>query len=320
MDREDYKMAEKPVTPQDADVKSVPLISVIVPSFNYARFLKEALDSILNQSFQDFEIIVVDDGSKDSSLSILRLYQQKFPKIKVFTHPNHENLGLPRTIDLGIKKASGEWVAFLEADDVWNLNCLSSRVDAISKKNVGFCSNKIEPLVEMGANDNWFRSYVPRVERKLIELQSGSGFFDLQVQILKENLIPTFSCAMVKRELLLACDFNTPVTAWLDWFLWSQIFQKTGGVFIDIPLTRWRLHNTSQNSKKSLFQFIKNYSHFRKKLAARFSSIQCSDKASKIRLLRAPIFYPLTRRFLLGIREIGFFPFFKQIIKRFSKY
>ncbi|MFR2395569.1 MAG: glycosyltransferase family 2 protein [Parasutterella sp.] len=296
-----------------------PQISVIVPSFNYERFLKETIESILNQTFQDFEVIVVDDGSKDSSMSILKQYQQKSSKIKLFTHPNHQNLGLPRTLELGIKQASGNWVAFLEADDAWNLNCLSKRMEAVSDKNVGFCSNKIDPIIEVGASDTWFRSYVPRVEKQLKKLQGDIGSLDLQDHILSENLIPTFSCAMVKRELLLDCDFDTPVDAWLDWYLWTQIFQKTKGVFVDISLTRWRLHNSSQNSKKSLFNFLQNYSVFRKSLAYKFASEPCKNKESKIRQLEAPIFVPLTERFCLGVREIGFVPFFKQVIKRFSR-
>ena len=297
-----------------------PSISVIVPSFNYADFLKETLESILNQSYQDFEIIAVDDGSNDSSMNILKQYQQKSSKIKIFTHPNHQNLGLPRTLELGINRASGNWVAFLEADDVWNSSCLLKRMEAVSDKNVGFCSNKIEPIIEVGADDTWFRSYVPRVEKKLKKLQSEIGSLDLQDHILRENLIPTFSCALVKRELLLDCDFDTPVNAWLDWYLWTQIFQKTKGVFVDVSLTRWRLHNSSQNSKKSLFKFLQNYSVFRKSLACKFVSASYKNKESKIRQLEAPIFVPLTERFYLGMHEIGFVPFFKQVIKRFSRF
>lgn len=303
----------------EEEMDEAPQISVIVPSFNYDRFLKETLDSILNQTFQDFEVIVVDDGSRDSSMSILKQYQQKSSKIKIFTHPNHQNLGLPRTLELGIKQASGKWVAILEADDVWNLSCLSKRMEAVSDKNVGFCSNKIDPIIEVGASDTWFRSYVPRVEKQLKKLQGGIGTLDLQDHILRENLISTFSCSMVKRELLLGCDFDTPVNAWLDWYLWIQIFQKTNGVFVDIPLTRWRLHNSSQNSKKSLFKFLQNYSVFRKSLVYKFASAPYKNKESKIRRLEAPIFVPLTERFYLGVREIGFVLFLKQVIKRFSR-
>ena len=70
----------------------IPTISVCMPSYNHARFLPEALDSIMGQTFQDFELIVVDDGSTDDSLEILQSYAGKYPTmIRVLTHPERQN-------------------------------------------------------------------------------------------------------------------------------------------------------------------------------------------------------------------------------------
>lgn len=293
-----------------------PFISVIVPSFNYASFLREALDSVLNQTFENFEIIVIDDGSRDSSLEIISEFQKKTSKLRFYQHENHQNLGLPSSLRLGLEKARGTWIAVLEADDVWSIECLEKRVEAVLSSNVDFCCNKIQAIVEKGGNKVWFDSYVPRVEKKLSQLQAKMGSFDLHQLILQENLIPTFSCAMVKKEILSRCDFETPVASWLDWFLWCQVLQETEGVFIEQPLTYWRLHSDSQNSKKIFFQFLKNYSLFRRAIIKRLSLIQCKGHKAKIAYLSQPVLFPLIFRTLKGVREIGFFPFFSQILKR----
>lgn len=299
---------------------SPPLISVVIPSFNYDTYLGDTLNSVLDQSFKDFEIIVVDDGSTDASQEIIFDYVKRSSNIKVYFHKDRKNLGLPETLKLGISKASGEWIAFLEADDILDPLCLEKRVKAIKEVDVAFCCNAIFPIVEGSASDIWFKSYVPRVQRTLLEIQKKDGMFDLQTLILEENYIPTFSCAMVKRKLLETCDLNSPVKAWLDWYLWSQVFQKTKGVFIEHPLTGWRLHSDSQNSKKTLVEFLKNYSQFRGRLSDKFSSSQLTNKERKIRKLKEPALLPLSRRCIFGMREVGFLQFVQQVLKRFKKF
>lgn len=300
--------------------KSSPLVSVIIPSFNYDSYLRAALNSVLEQSYQNFEIIVVDDGSSDFSPEIIFDYAKRLSNIKVYFHKDRKNLGLPETLKLGISKASGDWLAFLEADDIWDPLCLEKRLEAVKDADVAFCCNAISPILEGNATDIWFKSYVPRVQRKLVELQKKNGAFDLQDLILEENYIPTFSSVMVKKKILESCDFASPVNAWLDWYLWSQVFQKTKGVFVELPLTQWRLHSGSQNSRKTLTGFLRNYAHFRRRLSDKFICTQLENKERKIRKLREPVFLPLTRRCILGIQEVGFLRFFQQVLKRFKKF
>ena len=91
------------------------IFSVVIPTFNRAQVLKRALDSVLQQTLQDFEIVVVDDGSTDSTDQLLKGYQD--PRLKVFRQPNS---GLPsKARNRGIGEARGEWTAFLDSDDYW---------------------------------------------------------------------------------------------------------------------------------------------------------------------------------------------------------
>ncbi|WP_419737140.1 glycosyltransferase family 2 protein [Pseudomonas sp. COR18] len=95
--------------------KEKPLISVVLPVYNGESFLVEAVDSILAQSVTDFELIVMDDGSSDGSLEILRKYEQKDPRVRVFTQKNQ---GLTSTLNRALELAEGKWIARMDQDDI----------------------------------------------------------------------------------------------------------------------------------------------------------------------------------------------------------
>ena len=93
-----------------------PIVSVIMPVYNAEEYLEESIESILNQTFKDFELLIINDGSTDSSLDILNRYKQKDYRIRVIS--NEGNKGLPYTRDRGLKLATGEYIALMDADDV----------------------------------------------------------------------------------------------------------------------------------------------------------------------------------------------------------
>ena len=103
---------------------SQPRVSVVVPLYNKARFIGRCLDSILAQSFSDFEVIVVDDGSTDASLELARVYQRD-PRVRVVSQ---QNAGPGAARNRGAQEARGEFLAPLDADDAWEVNYLSESV------------------------------------------------------------------------------------------------------------------------------------------------------------------------------------------------
>lgn len=103
-----------------------PLASVIVPFWNVRAFLSEAVDSVLAQTFQSWELLLIDDGSTDGSTQIARQYADRFPeRIRYLEHDGHRNRGVAASRNLGICHAQGPYVAFLDADDVWFPNKLA---------------------------------------------------------------------------------------------------------------------------------------------------------------------------------------------------
>ena len=110
----------------------MPLVSVIIPTYNRATLLKDALASVLNQTFTDYEVIVVDDGSTDNTEDIV----QSFPDISYF---KQQNLGPAVARNIGLKKARGSYIAYLDSDDVWDNAYLENSLTFLEQNlDVGF--------------------------------------------------------------------------------------------------------------------------------------------------------------------------------------
>ena len=227
---------------------SHPAVSIIVASYNYAHWLPQALQSALDQHCADFELLVVDDGSTDGSLAVARDVAARDGRVRVLTHADGGNHGLPATLALGLAAARGRWTAFLEADDVWLPDTLSLRLAAADGMDAGVIFNDVELWPMPGTATGWFTGYVPRVMAGHGRRgRDGQHAFSLCGPMLLENVIPTFSCAMVRTELLRACDWQSPVPRWTDWWLWCQLACRTRFFFVPHRLVRWRLHAGSQH-------------------------------------------------------------------------
>ena len=99
-----------------------PKISVIVPVYNAEKYLHRCIDSILSQTFTDFELLLINDGSKDSSGAICDEYAAKDNRVRVF---HKENGGASSARNLGLDNAKGEWIAFVDSDDLLEVNMLN---------------------------------------------------------------------------------------------------------------------------------------------------------------------------------------------------
>ena len=99
----------------------MPLISVIMPVYNVEQYLRRSIESVLNQTFKDFELICINDGSTDNSLEILNEYATKDPRIQII---NQENAGLSCARNSGLEIVQGEYIAFIDSDDFYATNFL----------------------------------------------------------------------------------------------------------------------------------------------------------------------------------------------------
>jgi glycosyltransferase involved in cell wall biosynthesis len=118
-----------PVLTRTIETNRQPLVSVIVIFFNAEKFLSEALDSVLGQTYSNWELLLVDDGSTDQSTAMAQQYCERYPEqVSYFEHPGHQNKGMSASRNLGIQKAKGSYIALLDADDVWLPTTLAEQV------------------------------------------------------------------------------------------------------------------------------------------------------------------------------------------------
>ena len=220
-----------------------PSVSVVVASFNYADLIGYALDSVLSQTFPADEIIVVDDGSHDDSVAVVRGYAQKHPSVKLYQHEGGVNKGLPATLALGVAKATGDWVAFCEADDMWEPTCLEERVQLIAAHAGESPKIVINDVVPFGDSERC-RAATGAARRNMARLPDARNRIGA-AEFRKFNLICTFSCCMVDRKTLAECDFaSCPRPANIDWWLWRQICCVNDLYVVHKGLTKWRMHES----------------------------------------------------------------------------
>jgi alpha-1,3-rhamnosyltransferase len=136
-----------------------PTVSVIIPAYNHDKYVEQAILSIINQTYQDFELLVIDDGSSDSTPQILERLSKQFG----FYFERQENMGLPKTLNKLIKMAKGEYIAVCASDDLYPSDRLEKLVSALeSDPAMGFVYGKIsmidghgEPITDL----KWFSNF-----------------------------------------------------------------------------------------------------------------------------------------------------------------
>ena len=118
-------------------------VSIIIPVYNKEKYIENTLDSVLNQSFTNYEVIIVNDGSTDNSFQILKDYEDKYPQVTVYSQ---ENKGVSSARNLGLKKAEGKWIWFIDGDDVPSEHFLSEIFNSKIDKKIDIISSNYSTI------------------------------------------------------------------------------------------------------------------------------------------------------------------------------
>jgi len=210
----------------------MPKVSVIVPVYNREKYIEATLESVLAQTFQDFEIIVVDDGSVDNTRSIVGNLQKKNPDR--FHYVFQENKGVASARNKGISIAKGKYISFLDSDDIWYPNKMQLQIKVF------------ESSPEVGLV---YSSYSLFGDDNIIVPNALAREFDVLPEgyVLSELLLRCFissSTVMIKKEILLEMDgFNEMLAIGEDYNLWLRVAKKypVKGLF-DV-LSKYRQHD-----------------------------------------------------------------------------
>ncbi|HHL2037255.1 glycosyltransferase family 2 protein [Clostridium perfringens] len=124
------------------------LVSIITPVYNAERFLKETIESVINQSYKNWELILVDDCSKDSSEKIIRSYIKLDNRIKYIKLEKNSGAAISR--NTAINNSKGKYIAFLDSDDIWKKNKLETQINFMRENNIGFSFSEYDVMTEEG--------------------------------------------------------------------------------------------------------------------------------------------------------------------------
>jgi glycosyltransferase involved in cell wall biosynthesis len=218
-----------------------PKISVIIPTYNRAALLLEALASVFAQTWRDYEVIVVDDGSTDDTLSLLAPW---LSHIRLFSEPNR---GVAAARNLGICEARGEFICFLDSDDLWTPSKLETQL-SFAEQNTQYAliASEIEGFDSSG-------KVQARSKASMYRIRNGFVLEDL----LFANWIQT-STVMVRRETLLRVGgFDEDIGQFgEDWLLWMRIAAESPIYFLPAPLVRYRVHSQNLTSHLPETQYV----------------------------------------------------------------
>ena len=207
-----------------------PLVSVIIPAYNSAAYLKEAIDSVLAQSLSDYEILVVDDGSTDDTGGILNGYGAKIRVLR------QDHRGVAAARNHGIRETQGEIVAFLDADDLWYPQKLEKQVAVFrSRSDVAMVFTGHDVLDERGKRDS------KRGRDKRARLLAGN----LVRNIFMSSGVATPTVAVRRSVFDAVGPFDEELEMAEDDNLWMRIASRLPVELVDEPLATIRLHRTS---------------------------------------------------------------------------
>ena len=217
-------------------LREKPDVSVIMPIYNAENFLEDAIDSVLSQSYGNFELLLCEDGSRDMSVEISQSFVECDSRILLYRHPGGVNRGVSATRNLGIDNARGHFIAFLDADDLLSSGSLCTRLSYFDQNpEVGFVFSAASIIDEKG-NPSQFNGSVTFG-------QFGPVGFPCRFDslLLEGNGICT-STVMVRRSYLSDLRFMEDIKLGEDWLLW--ILLSTRCHFYQHPetLSCYRIH------------------------------------------------------------------------------
>lgn len=241
-----------------------PLVSICIPTYNGQKFITDAMDSAINQTYRPLEIVVSDDASKDATLEMVKSFQNKTDiPIHIFAH---KPSGIGANWNHSIKKSKGEYIKFLFQDDILAPTCVEKMMEiAVANKEVGMVYSKRDFLFDSAdaKSIEWIQLYSNlhlSWKKNLIinrEVTKGTDLLkDENLLNFPENKIGEPTAVLLKKEVFEKVGyFSEVLKQTLDIEFWYRLMKKYDVVYIDEKLLSFRLHNnqaTFINAKNEL--------------------------------------------------------------------
>jgi len=216
------------------------LISVIIPNYNYAHYVGDAIDSVMAQTYDNFELIVVDNGSTDDSKHFLEEYENKYsPQLRLVFQDNRGQAG---SRNRGIKESKGDLIAFLDADDVWMPNKLEEQIKLF-----------IDPTVGLVYSSYWISDQnLKQIKIEKAEYR-GDVLIYFATKVYTAVVVGGESNAIIRKECFDKVGyFDTDLEESTGWDMYRRIASCFHLDYVDLPLMKYRIHGNNLHKRNSV--------------------------------------------------------------------
>jgi glycosyltransferase involved in cell wall biosynthesis len=218
------------------------LVSIIIPCYNQASYLEETLQCVLQQDYDNWECLLVNDGSTDSTEAIILSWLTKDVRFRYFSIPNG---GVSAARNFGIEQAKGDFVQFLDADDILSPKKISQSIEVITQNEVAVVCSNYDRF--SGTISNSLGRF-SNIEKYNFTFQNIARYWNADFTI-------PIHCFFFKREVIGNCRFPVGITAQEDWVMWLQIYESNPRTFfIPETLAYYRSNPIGRTSTGGLFE------------------------------------------------------------------
>ena len=210
--------------------QATPTVSIIMPAYNAANTIRDSINSVLAQTFENWELVIVDDCSQDKTVAIVKTFAEA--DIRVQLYLNEQNLGAAKTRNNAISQAQGEWLAFLDSDDIWR-------------------HDKLEKQLKFAEETNAKITYTSTAYINVFDETSTyvlPALYQLPYKTLLRRNLMSCSSVMVRKDVMVPFpEGNMPE----DYAVWLRILKKVGySNGLNEPLLQYRLSENSKSGKR----------------------------------------------------------------------
>jgi len=233
-----------------------PVVTIIIPVYNVENYLKECLDSVLEQTFYNYEIIAIDDGSTDNSPNILKEYSNKFSRLKICLEKENKGQGFAR--NKGLKLAEGKYILFVDSDDYIERETLQVLVQEIENNNVDFVRFKARRF----SNNNEFLS---KIKKNRILLKENKIYINGSYKAIYLSYSPSPVLYLFKKDIVKRNKLKFPEGIIHEDELFSTLLfiYANSCIYVDKPFYNRRYREgstmttlTNEQKQKSFFSYI----------------------------------------------------------------
>lgn len=227
--------------------ESSPLVSIVIPLYNAENYIEETLQSVLNQTYKNYEVIVVDNASTDASLDTVNRIAQQLERFKLIRcEQNSGGPASPRNI--GIRHSQGEFIAFLDSDDVWYPEKLEQQIQYVNNEGCNFLCSSARLIDDHSA-------YLS------VSRNKPNKYYGIKDELFSNRVVT--SSVLVSRYLLgdLEFDESQELVTCEDYFLWLNLLNKAECKFIHIgqELIKYRVLSSSLGNVDGKYRFAMKY-------------------------------------------------------------